>query len=206
MSTNTAAPLSEVMKRLAQGVEGIKKATLARVKGTHTNPRVPAYAVETVTLLGEIEAAMGDAAGRVAELEGANYFTPIVAARNAPPLLRRPSLSDEPEPEQEEDETAKEGLAEPFEREPDLDTEVDGDLSGDAVTAIVQHVEACAAHEASMEELRAAQHEFASAKPGAKRLASQRLATAQAKIVETWTAKDETYSLQKLLADRARSN
>ena len=118
-------------------------------------------------------------------------------------MLRRPSLSDEPEAEQEDE---IEGREEPYEPKPDPEMDVDGELSGDALTAIVQHVEACVAHEAAMEELRAAQQDLVSARPGVKRQASARLAAAQAKIVETWTAKDETYSLQKLLAVRARSS
>ena len=68
------APLSEVMKRLQQGVEGIKKATLARV--AHPRQNVAEYAGATVELLGEIEAAMENVASRIAELEGVDFYDP----------------------------------------------------------------------------------------------------------------------------------
>jgi len=196
--------LSGVMKQLRAAVESTKKGVFAvaeRLK--EDDPEVAEYAGDTVVILGEIESAMETAEERLLELEKAEAFVVKAPRKPSPekaPLLRsrQPLLDKEVEADEDE------GRAEdPSDREPERNEPEE--LSGEAINAIFQHVDAEKAHEEAMKELAECQAAAANPRPGQKREAGLRLAAAQAKVLETWTAKKETYALQELLADRARS-
>lgn len=199
--------LSEVMVGLGKSVEASKKLVVGVAEQNKDDRQVAEYAAETVGLLGEIEGALETAAARLKELEDAGAFQKRAVvrtpARTVPPLRRKPvHFETVEEAEAAQDETSRPGLEESIEREPDPDTEVEGELSGEAISAIVQFVEADRAHQAAMNELQEAQVALSTAKAGGKRDASLRVAKAQAAVVETWTARKESYALQELLADR----
>jgi len=197
--------LSGVMKDLRASVEALKKAVL-NVAKDRSDMQVAAYAGDTVTILGEIEVAMEEAGGRLNELEKAGAFTRKVPSKPVPtktaPPLRR-ALLEEPAEEEEVEEEPRTYDGPPLEVDEIPDDSEPAELSGEAITAILQHVEASRAHEIAMAELAEVQAIAANPRPGQKRDASLRVAAAQNKVLETWTAKKETYALQELLADRA---
>ena len=192
--------LSQVMKQLRASVEATKNAVLAVAKDKRDR-QVAEYAGETVVLLGELESAMETAEGRLDQLEKAGAFErkPAAAKKPAVPLLRR-------EEEEEEEPATYDGPPLVVDEIADDSRPVEDEaLDGEAITAILQYVEACRNHEEAEKELQTCLVDMTTVKPGQKCEVSIRLAKAQAAIVETWTAKKETYALQELLADRGPS-